>query len=222
MSPLQADSITWNYTGAGSETENTLSLGGTVSSNTITNNRVFDDVTGDESKTGDTEYRAIGIVNTDPNYNWQNVRLWCSGYYKAATKPDTIYFGTEQPSGTIGSPPGEIQTIPVEGSAPTGITWFSEEEATIKTAGATLSGNTFNNGDIGTIGTNDWAGIWLRRDVPENADAFANRSCTLTAEGETTASPFMYIRRTFVINWNEGYFFVKELPTEYIPKATTV
>jgi len=219
--PLSADSITWNYTDDATAATNTLSLGGTVSPNTITNNRVFDDVTGDESSAGDIEYRAIGIVNTDPSYNWQNVRLWCSGYVKSTITPDTIYFGTEQPTGTIGSPPGEIQTIPVEGSAPTGITWFSEEAATIKTAGATLSGNTFNNGGIGTIGTNDWAGIWLRRDVPGGASAFNNRSCTLTAEGETTASPFMYIRKSFVINWNEGYFFVTELPTEYIPKATT-
>ena len=75
-------------------TNNTLSLGGTISATgTITDNlanNIFDDVTGDESAAGDTEYRGIYIKDTNSAYSMINPKIWILGYRRDPTNPDTI------------------------------------------------------------------------------------------------------------------------------------
>ena len=199
--PLSADEIVFYYTdGALSPSDNTLSLGGTISSSTIPSgvaNNVFDDVTGDESETGDVEYRAIAVKNTSSNYDMLNTKVYISGYYRAGSGADTIYFALEKSSGS----PASIQHIANEGTAP-------DENKFVTKIGNIVSwteeGSPSATLEFGTVNPGEWFGIWLKRVVPEDASAWNNRSCTIVVQCETTASPYtVQIERKYVINWNK-------------------
>jgi len=199
--PLSSDEIVFYYTdGATNPSNNTLSLGGTISNSTIPSgvaNNVFDDVTGDESETGDTEYRAIAVKNTSSEYDMLNTKVYISGYSRAASGADTIYFALEKSSGS----PASIQQISNEDTAP-------DENKFVTKIGNTVSwteeGNPSATLEFGTVNPGEWFGIWLKRVVPENATAYNNRSCTIVVQCETTASPYtVQIERKYVINWNK-------------------
>ncbi len=199
--PLSSDEIVFYYTdGATGPSNNTLSLGGTISSSTIPSgvaNNVFDDVTGDESETGDVEYRVIAVKNTSSNYDMLNTKVYISGYSRAASGADTIYFALEKSSGS----PASIQQISNEGTAP-------DENKFVTKIGNTVSwteeGSPSATLEFGTVNPGEWFGIWLKRVVPANASAFNNRSCTIVVQCETTASPYrVQVERKYVINWNK-------------------
>jgi len=199
--------LLFKYTNNATTVNPELSLGGTLSPNTIpsgVDNNLFDDVTGDESSLGAQHYRAIGIHNTLTTHIWMNTKAWITGYNRAASNYDVIFFGTERPSGTGGTPDGTIQTIPDEYTEPTGITWIEEGSPSDT---VDVSGNDY----VGSIGPDDWAGFWFQRSVPAGAVAFSNRSCTLRVEGETSASPYIYqLAVEFKITWDEkGFSFEK-------------
>ena len=199
--PLSSDEIVFYYTdGATGPSDNTLSLGGTISNSTIPSgaaNNVFDDVTGDESETGDTEYRAIAVKNTSSGYDMLNTKVYISGYDRAATKADIIYFALEKSSGS----PASIQHIANESTAP-------DENKFVTKIGNTVSwteeGSPSSTLEFGTVNPGEWFGIWLKRVVPSGASAYNNRSCTIVVQCETTASPYtVQIERKYVINWNK-------------------
>jgi len=203
--PLSADSLEFRYTNNASHTTNTLSLGGSISSNEITNNIVFDDVTADESQTGKTEYRAIGLINLDPDYDYLDVKVWISGYDRASTKPDTISFALEKPSGGNGAIQGPLAS---ETTAP-------NENSFVVDTGATVSWTTEDSGSTLTYGTIDhggdmWMGIWLRREVPAGAEAYSDRTCTITVRGETSGSPLEILEKTLIVKWTKDAFSVVE------------
>ncbi len=209
---ITSSDLLFKYTGSGSASNPELSLGGTISSNTIpsgTDNNLFDDVTGDESYSGVQHYRAIGIHNSNSTHILMNAKLWITGYSRATSNYDVIYFGTERPSGTGGNPDGTIQTIGSETIAPSGITW-KEEGSPSDTIN--LSGKDY----VGSIGPNDWSGIWLQRSIPPGAVAYNNRSCTLRVQGETSASPYIYrITKDFrVIFGDRGRLSIEEISSE--------
>ena len=201
--PLSSLDIKFYYTGdATGPSNNTLSLGGTIGSETIpdnTANNIFDDVTGDESASGDTEYRAIAVyadtVNSGGSYDMLNTKVWITGYDRATSGADTIYFALENPGGS----PSSIQSIANEGVAP------DADKFTVKT-GETVSwteeGSPSNTLTFGTVTSEQWFGIWLKRVVPAGASAYNNRSCTIKVQCETTASPYKHtIEREFVVEW---------------------
>jgi len=199
--PLSSDEIVFYYTdGATGPSNNTLSLGGTISNSTITSgvaNNVFDDVTGDESETGDTEYRAIAVKNTSSGYDMLNTKVYISGYDRAATKADTIYFALEKSSGS----PASIQQVANESTAP-------DENKFVTKIGNTVSwteeGSPSSTLEFGTVNPGEWFGIWLKRVVPSSASPYNNRSCTIVVQCETTASPYrIQIERKYVINWTK-------------------
>jgi len=202
--PLESLDIVFYYTGeATGPANNTLSLGGTISAYTITSglaNNVFDDVTGDESETGDTEYRAIAVRDTNATYDMLNTYVWIQGYERASTGADTIYFALENPGGS----PASIQTIADEETAP------DETKFTVKT-GATVSwteeGSPSSSLFFGTVEATEWFGLWLRRIVPAGASAYTDRSVTIQVQCETTASPFRKtIIKTYVAEWKGQNF----------------
>jgi len=204
--PLSSLDIVFYYTGSATgPSDNTLSLGGTISAYTIpdaTANNVFDDVTGDESASGDTEYRAIAVKDTNSSYDMLNTKVWIEGYTRATSGADTIYFALENPGGS----PASIQTIENESTAP------DENKFTVKT-GATVSwteeGSPSSTLEFGTVNAGEWFGIWLKRVVPADASAYSNRSVTIKVQCETTASPFRHtVIKEYVVNWAGKNFYV--------------
>ena len=206
--PITSSDLLFKYTGSGSTANPELSLGGTLSTNTIpsnVNNNIFDDVTGSESSLGAQHYRAIGIHNTLDTHIWMNTSIRVDGYVRAASNYDVIYFGVEQPQGTVGTPEGTIQTISSETVEPSGISWTAEGTPS---AWVQISGKDYT----GSIGPDDWAGIWLQRSIPAGAAAFNNRSCTIRVQGETSASPDRFtVSAVFVVHWTDTEFKVEKV-----------
>ena len=206
--PLQASDLEFRYTDNADQSSNTLSLGGTISSNTIPTSspNVFDDVTADESEAGDTEYRAIGLINTSATFDFLDVKVWITGYNRAASGADTIYFALENPGGS----PSSIQTISDESTAPD-TSKFTV--ATGDTVSWTEEGSPSSTLTFGTIsaGGSNWMGIWLKRVVPAGATAYSNRSCTIKVRGETTGSPLQVVEKELVVRVDEGAFRVYEV-----------
>jgi len=200
--PITSSDLWFKYTGTGSTTNPEQSLGGSLNPNTIPSgvaNNVFDDVTGQESQSGNiNHYRAIGIHNTLTTHIWMNTSIRVDGYERASNTFDIIYFGVERPQGTEGNPDGTIQTISSETVEPSGITWTEEGNPS---AWVQISGADY----VGSIGPDDWAGIWLKRTIPPGAEAYNNRSCTIRVQGETSASPYVYpVSVVFTVNWTRN------------------
>jgi len=199
--PLSPDSIKFYYTGnATGPSNNTLSLGGTISPYTIpdaTPNNIWDDVTGDESANGDTEYRGIAIKDVDPTYSMINPKVWISGFYRATSNADTIYIARSTfplNSNTMGICTNE-SSIPNE----SGLNWIAEDSGSGGTQSTTIDFSP------GTLNPGNWFGLWLKRVVPKGASAWTNRSFTIVVQCETTASPFRYtITKTCSVSWNKS------------------
>lgn len=194
MATLQASDIVFYYTKTGSAIANTLSLGSTISTNTIpdnTANNIFDDVTGDQSATGVVEYRCIACKDTHASAQMLNTKVYISGYVRAASNFDTMSFTLQAPSGgtactTIANetsaPSAAAMTVPVGGT----VAWTAE-------------GSPSSTLKYGTIPAGGWMGIWLMRSVPANAVAFSNRALTITVVCETTGSPRHAVVKEFGI-----------------------
>ena len=201
--PLDSSDIKFCYTGSATgPSNNTLSLGGTISGsppNTIpdnTANNIFDDVTGDESSSGDTEYRGIAIyidtIASNGSFDAINPKIWITGYKRSPDVADTIYIAKS----TFALNSNTMGTCTDEDTAPneTGLSWVEEgsPSSTIDWGG-------------GTLKSENWVGIWLKRVVPAGASAYSDRSCTIKFQCETTASPYKHtITRTFVLNFPAG------------------
>ncbi|MEM2260850.1 MAG: hypothetical protein QXK24_00215 [Ignisphaera sp.] len=206
---LSSSDIVFYYTyQATGPSNNTLSLGGTISAYTIpdaTPNNIFDDVTGDESAIGDVEYRAIAIKDTNSSYAMLNTKVWIDGYVRAPSGYDVISFALENPGGS----PASIQLIANESTAPNPNKFTV---ATGQTVSWTVEGMPSATLFFGTVQPLGWFGLWLRRSVPPNAAAFSNRSCTIKVQCETTASPIIkVIDKTYVVKWNKDGFDVYSL-----------
>ncbi|RLI53743.1 MAG: hypothetical protein DRP09_14970 [Candidatus Thorarchaeota archaeon] len=204
--PLSSLDIVFYYTWQATGPENnTLSLGGTISSYTIPDNlanNVFDDVTGDESELGDIEYRAIAVKNTSSSFDMLNTKVWIEDYNRASSGGDTIYFALENPSGS----PSSIQLIEDESTSP------DESKFVVKTGETvswTVEGSPSSTLEFGTVGPGEWFGVWLKREVPGGASAFSNRTVTIKVQCETTASPHRYpVIKEYSITWMGNRFYV--------------
>lgn len=203
--PISANSLIWYYTNNAGSADPTQSLGSSIgTADSITSgvaNNIFDDVTGAEASSGTQHFRAIAIKNTD-SLNWMNTSIWVTGYIRAASDNDVIYFGVEQPAGS----PATIQLIADEYTEPSGITWIAEGTP----SSDTIISGTFGTGTIGA--TDDWGGIWLQRSIPASAAAFSNRSCTIKVEGESSASPLQKLSIEFAVDWKaDGAIVVRKI-----------
>jgi len=211
--PLSSLDIVFYYTNNASQATNTLSLGGSISSNTIPDNvanNIFDDVTGDEASTGDTEYRAIAVKDTNSSYDMLNAKVYITGYTRAGSGYDTISFALEKVTGTT------IQLVADESTAPNTVRFTTP----VGVANWTVEGAPSATLSYGTLTAGNWFGLWLRRQVPAGATAYSNRSCTIMIECDTTASPIVgVIQKEFAVNWYDGGFGLKHLNTKFIPKS---
>jgi len=218
--PLSSLDIVFYYSAlASGPSNNTLSLGSTISLSTITDalaNNIYDDVTGDESAAGDIEYRGIYVKDTNTTYTMINTKFWIDGYLRSASGADTISIA----STTFALGSNTMGVCSDESSAPNetagSIIWVVENPS-----GPTLKSNTIGftseslattisaNFGATTLAAQSYFGIWLKRDVPVGASAYSNRSCTLKIQCETTASPYVEtIIREFKVGWIGKNFYV--------------
>ena len=197
MATLTSADIVFYYTGAASgPSDNTLSIGGTISGDTITSalaNNVYDDVSGDESATGTIEYRCIAVKDTHASADMLNAKVWITGYTRAGTSNDVMYFAMQAPTGTTVDLCADPYTGPntTHFTVPVGntVAWTAE--------GAPSSTLTY-----GTLAHGSWFGIWLMRSVPVTASAYSNRSVTIQVQCETTGSPLYTVTKSYVVNFD--------------------
>jgi hypothetical protein len=178
---IQQSDLLYKYTGAAThdaaQTDPDASLGDYRASSLITtgvDNNVFDDVTGAEASSGDTEYRAIALHNNHGSLDLQSAVCWIQ--VDTGNGEDDISFAQEAP--TASESTGNIQTIANESTAPTGVSW---SDATTKGTGQACP----NSG--GDLAFGEWVGIWLRRVISAAASAAAAESVTIRVEGDTAA-----------------------------------
>jgi hypothetical protein len=79
--PITTAELEIRFSGGAGNSDPNASLGGVKSSVVMTDNtlnNLFDDVSGGESLSGDTEYRHVYIHNADPSLTAQNVRIYIS------------------------------------------------------------------------------------------------------------------------------------------------
>ena len=212
--PLSSLDIVFYYSdGATGPSNNTLSLGGTISASTITDalaNNIYDDVTGDESSAGDTEYRGIYVKDTNATYTMINTKIWITGYTRHATGTlaDTISMGCSTfilGANTMGVCANESSSM-----NETGIVWVTEgaPSNTIGFSNTSIATTTSPFGAT-TLAAGSYFGVWFKRIVPAGAGAYSNRSVTIQVQCETTASPYTQtITKEFKVEWSGNNFYV--------------
>jgi len=131
-------------------------------------NAIFDDVTGDEAATGDTEYRKVfvGIDSSAGSQALSNVYVWIS---VETPGDDTLFLKTRHPTDDVN--------------------YYSDIPAYTGNGYPTAAWKHCTNRDdgifLGTITTHSPKGIWICRWVPPECSAYANNSAVLRIEGET-------------------------------------
>jgi hypothetical protein len=156
----------WRLSGGASNTDPTASLGGVISSTTTAGSNLFDNVTGDESAAGDTEYRGVYVLNNG-DVDLQSAVVWIQ---TNTPDPDTavaIALAGEGANATM-------EIVANENTAPVGEAFTSPSN---KATGLS----------IGTLAAGQRYGVWIRRTVNAGAAAYNNDTFTLRVEGDTAA-----------------------------------
>ena len=166
--PVTASDIQLHYSGGPNNADPSRSLGGPISTYTITSgemNNLWDNVTEIESGTGDVEYRCIYVRNNHPTAYLENAVVWIA--QDTPSPDDEIDIGVD-PS-PVG---GEAQAIPDESTPPSGVV-FSHPKS--ESSGLHL----------GTLGPGQWRAIWLRRTVQPGAAPYARNNPVIGIAGVT-------------------------------------
>lgn len=170
---LTESDIEYRLSGGSGNDDPNDSLGGAISSTTIedaTNNNLFDDVSGDEADSGDTEYRCFFVKNTHDTITWKNVKLWINS--ETTSSDDSLNIALD-----VNGKNSDAETM-------------SSEDAI---EDITLDDSSFNHPltkddglDLGDLEPGDYIGIWVQRKVQSNAAAKAGNEGTFRTEGEYT------------------------------------
>ena len=133
-------------------------------------NNLFDDISGAEAESGDTEYRGIIIQNKHASLTLYNAKAFLSVQPNGSrTTKENISIATEAVANNA------IGTIATENDAPGGAGAFSAP-ATYATGLA-----------LGDLGVNGQMGLWIKRLVPASTEASASANFTLVVQGDTQA-----------------------------------
>jgi len=158
------------HSGGGSNSTIANDIAGDISSVELTDNtlnNLWDDVSGDESSAGDTEYRKIFFKNGHGSLTAQSTVLWIDT--NTTSTNDTINIGLD-PAGS-GAAGADIAN---ESTAPAGVTFSAPS-----TKGAGLS--------LGNIANGVRYAIWVKRIVDAAAAANDSNSYILKIECDTAA-----------------------------------
>jgi len=174
MAIVSTDIKFW-LTGAASvdnpQTDPNASLGGNRSSTEMVTgqlNNLFDDISGAEAESGDTEYRGIIIQNKHASLTLYNAKAFLSVQPNGSrTTKENISIATEAVANNA------IGTIATENDAPGGAGAFSAP-ATYATGLA-----------LGDLGVDGQMGLWIKRVVPASTEASASANFTLVVQGDT-------------------------------------
>jgi hypothetical protein len=169
--PIASTDIVYRLSGGAANTAPISSLGGamsTVAGGIITSgtaNNLWDDVTGDQSAAGLTEYRAFYVVNNHATLPWQTVMFWIDSLTSSADTEFDVALASEAVNTAI------AQTLASEASVPTGVSF---------TRPVTKAGGL----SIGNIPATQYKGLWIKRTVTAGAAA-ASDSGSIRCEGDT-------------------------------------
>lgn len=167
MSIITGD-IKFYLTGGAANSDVNASLGGTTSSveiTTATLNNLFDNISAGEAISGDTEYRAISVKNTNVSDTLYNAVLYCSDGYTEGSASTHTEFALD--SGT--------QTTPDESTTP------STPSLTFSTHVGEGNGLA-----LGNMATGVEKRIWIKRICAASAVAYSADKQTLIVKGQTT------------------------------------
>lgn len=171
--PIASSDIEFRLSGGVSNTSPAASLGGAMSTDpsgeitTATLNNLFDDVSGDEASSGDTEYRGIYVKNAHGTLTWSSIKAWIQTASPSADTSFQIALCDEGKNTTI-------ETIADESTAPVGPTFSAPAN---KAAGVSLP----------DLDAGDYVGLWIKRVVGAGASAVASDGPTIRVEGDTPA-----------------------------------
>jgi hypothetical protein len=168
--PIASTDIHYRLSGGSANTDPNASLGGAKSSTQITDNtlnNLWDNVSGDQSAAGLTEYRCIYIHNNHATLTLQTPVVWISALTASADDEVDIGIGSSAVNGTE-------QSIANEATAPTSVTF---SRPTTKGTGLAL----------GDLPATQHRAVWIRRTVNAGAAAYTSNSYTLRVEGDTAA-----------------------------------
>lgn len=167
---IASTELHFRLSGGAANSDPDLSLGGTMSSETISDNtlnNLWDDVSAAEASAGDVEYRGIILYLATTSETLSNARVWISATTSA--DGDEWYITTDTSGLTTG--PVTMSSISDEGSTGSGMA------GGFVAAGTTLS--------IGNVTAGQGIGIWIKRSVSVGASSYASNSASITWDGET-------------------------------------
>jgi hypothetical protein len=135
-----AASLAFRLSGGSGNTDPAASLGGVMSSTAATANTLFDTVSAAEASAGDTEYRAIFLLNNGDK-DLTGVKLWISDQAASGVLALAL-------DGAGKNADAEVESD--EGSAPTGETFSSPTDV-----GSAIS--------VPDLAVGDRHAVWVRR-----------------------------------------------------------
>lgn len=168
--PITASDIQFRLSGGAANSNVNASLGGAKSSVEITAATVqnlFDNVSGAESASGDTEYRCFYVHNAHASLTLQNARVFIQTNTPAAGSDIAIAAAGEGVNGTA-------ETVANESTAPAG---ESFTQPTDYAGGISL----------GNIPAGQHHAVWVRRVISAAAAAVDADSVVIRVQGETAA-----------------------------------
>lgn len=159
------------HSGGGSNSNIANDISGDISSVELTDNtlnNLWDDVSGDESAAGDTEYRKIFFKNTHGSLTAQSTVLWIQT--NTTSTDDTI---------TIGKDPGGVNVA--------GSDCSNESSAPSPTVTFVTAVDKANGLTLGNMTAGQKFAIFVKRVVSASAAANDSNSYVLKAECDTAA-----------------------------------
>lgn len=162
--PIAATDLKIYLSGGSTNVNPNVSLGGAISS-TLMGTNLFDDVASGEATSGDTEYRAVYVKNTNGSLTLSNAKVWIQSNTPSTDSAIQIALCDEGADAAM-------ETIPDESTAPTGPTFDDAEDEA-------------NALSLGNLAAGSFYGIWVKRTISSSASAYSNDSFTLRVKGDT-------------------------------------
>ena len=185
-------SLTGASSNGGSQADPNAALGNYRSSTTITDNtdnNLFDDVSGAEATTGDTEYRCFAIQNKHASLELQDAKVYMQDAVIGGT--NVLSFAVETPA-TANLTNGNAQTVGNESTAPTVNT--TAHNGTGSGISDWSTGTDYAGGvavNIGAhdanLGVDEVIFVWVKRVIASSASAASAVNFTIRIEGDTAA-----------------------------------
>ncbi len=169
--PIGESDLEYRLSGGANNETPAAALGGAISTKaggvivTEEVNKVFDDVSGDESKAGDVEYRGIYIKNKHGSLTLQGAKIWVTQDADSSDDATAIALADEAVNEAM-------ETIADENTAPNGPAFSAP---TSKAEGLS----------IGNIPAGQFKGIWIRRTITAGASAKNKVTFKIKVEGDT-------------------------------------